>query len=156
MQITCGFSEEKSMVEFAARLARVVRTPLVFGFRGELGVGKTTLIRAMLRALQVQGLIKSPTFSLVETYSLPERSKKFHHFDLYRVTSPFELDDMGFRDYFTSDALCCIEWPERALGYSLGIDVNFQLQFAGQGRLLHLSAPTLSGIDVLTTLNELP
>ena len=77
-----------------------------------------------------------------------------HHFDLYRVTSPFELDDMGFRDYFTSDALCCIEWPERALSYSFDIDVNFQLQFAGQGRLLHLSATTVAGLDVLTTLDE--
>ena len=155
MQITCEFSEEKSMVEFAARLARLVRTPLVFGFRGELGVGKTTLIRAMLRALQVQGLIKSPTFSLVESYVLPAGSSKVHHFDLYRVTSPFELDEMGFRDYFTSDALCCIEWPERALSYSLCSDVTFQLQFAGQGRLLHLSATTLAGIDVLKTLDEL-
>lgn len=92
--------------------AQTLTAPLVLAFQGEIGAGKTTFIRAMLRALGITGAIKSPTFSLVESYAC--ETFTVHHFDLYRIHDETELAYMGFRDYFEPHAICCIEWPERA------------------------------------------
>ena len=149
MQVTCPFAEEQSMVQFASRLAQFIHPSMVFTFQGELGSGKTTMVRAILRALHVSGPIKSPTYSLVESYVVSD-NLSLHHFDLYRVADTSELDYMGFRDYFTPDAVCLIEWPECASRYLGEVDINVVLQFEGQGRLAHLSATTSVGHNVLT------
>lgn len=136
----------------AAHLANVLSAPLVLGFSGEIGAGKTTFIRAMLRALGVSGAIKSPTYALVESYCI--KDLPIHHFDLYRIQEESELYDIGFRDYFSTPAICCIEWAERLQKSLNCIDVQFTLSMQDIGRLLQLQAKTARGHHVLSSFLE--
>jgi len=95
-----------------ARAADVAAHGLVLGLSGDLGAGKTALVRALLRALGVRGPVKSPTFALLEPYALS--SLDFYHFDLYRFGAPAEFSSAGFRDLFAPGNVCAVEWPERA------------------------------------------
>ena len=139
---------ERASEDIAARLTACLAAPLVMTFSGQIGAGKTTLIRAMLRCLGITTAIKSPTFALVETYQL-ERMQ-FHHMDLYRVQDESELDYIGFRDYFTSDAVCCIEWPERVSGCLEQVDIEFSLRLNGVGREMQVCALSPAGTAVLS------
>lgn len=121
---------------FAGRLAAYLKPPLLMTLSGDIGAGKTTLIRAMLRAMGVMDRIKSPTFSLIESYHLP--STQVHHFDLYRIVDETELDFMGFRDYFQPTAICCVEWPERIHLTDNQVDLAFFLLRSGEGRQLRM------------------
>ncbi len=134
----------------AARLATCLVAPLVLLFSGDIGAGKTTLIRGMLRSLGVTSAIKSPTFSLVESYQT--RHLQLHHFDLYRVHDESELDYIGFRDYFSDDAVCCIEWPERVVSCQRLADVAFSLRLKGAGREMHAQALSAKGASMLSCL----
>lgn len=130
--------------------ARCLPLSLVVCFQGNLGTGKTTLIRSMIRALGVTGPIKSPTFSIVESY---HASWAIHHFDLYRLSHPEELEIIGFRDYFTSGSICLIEWPERAEALLSSYDLNLSLESLGPtNRRLTMRANTETGQQVLTSL----
>jgi tRNA threonylcarbamoyladenosine biosynthesis protein TsaE len=140
---TIELPDEKALGAFAARVASYLQSPLVLTFSGEIGAGKTTFIRAMLRALGIQSPIKSPTFSLVETYDF--KDLQIHHFDLYRIQDETELEYIGFRDYFLDKALCCIEWPERAKQRLEQVDLNFAFTISGSGRLLVISAQSVVG-----------
>ncbi len=116
--------------------------------QGDLGSGKTTLTRALLRAGGWPGPVKSPTFTLVETYPLPDMT--VYHFDLYRLESPAELEDIGIRDYFDAGALCLIEWPERGLGVLPEADLVLQLDYKGMGRSLTVSgAKSVAAVQAL-------
>ena len=157
MQASFDLRDEDATKTLAKRLAMALTSPLILTFSGDLGAGKTTLIRAMLRALHVTGAIKSPTFSLVESYDLPEpRCMQVHHFDLYRLEDEVELEHLGFRDYFSTEAVCCIEWPERAVNTLHAIDVDFSLNIKGEGRTLEVSAFSLMGATLLSCLLEVP
>jgi tRNA threonylcarbamoyladenosine biosynthesis protein TsaE len=103
---------EVAMMEFGARLAGIAESGSILYLQGPLGAGKTTLVRGFLRGLGYPGGVKSPTYTLVESYHLP--SQTIHHFDLYRLANPEELEYIGLRDYLTEDAICLIEWPEKA------------------------------------------
>ncbi len=150
MNKTIDLPTERASEEVAARLASCLVSPLVLAFSGEIGAGKTTLIRAMLRSLGVTSAIKSPTFSLVETYQV--NHLQIHHFDLYRVQDENELDYIGFRDYFSDDAVCCIEWPERVVSCLDNADISFSLNLKGVGREMHIHAYTPAGISMLSCL----
>ena len=141
---------ELSSIKFAEQMARYLSTPLIMTFSGEIGAGKTTLIRAMLRCMGVNSAIKSPTFSLVESYQCLD--VQIHHFDLYRIHDEAELDYIGFRDYFTADAVCCIEWPERLVSYLERADIAFSLRLKGAGRELHMRAFSVAGVELLSCL----
>ena len=148
IETTIDLPTERASEEVAARLAACLVSPLVITFSGEIGAGKTTLIRAMLRCLGVTTAIKSPTFTLIETYQTSHL--QIHHVDLYRVHDESELDYIGFRDYFSDDAVCCIEWPERG-GSCLGNpDVEFSLSLKGVGRELHACAHSPAGASMLS------
>ena len=120
--------------------------------QGELGTGKTTLVRGLLRCLGHRGPVKSPTFTLVEPYDLGVR--QVYHFDLYRVNKPEELENIGLRDYFIPTALCLVEWPERGAGLLPCADLSIQLFYAPNGRRACYEAHTTRGQAILSALAE--
>ena len=141
---------EKASEHLAARLAAVITAPLVVTFSGDIGAGKTTFIRAMLRQLGVTGAIKSPTFTLVESYRANDL--QIHHFDLYRIQYESELEDIGFREYLADDAICCIEWPERAMPHFAKADIQITLCPKGAGRQMQMAASGSVGEAILSFL----
>jgi tRNA threonylcarbamoyladenosine biosynthesis protein TsaE len=108
-----------------AGLARALGGGMVVTLRGDLGTGKTTVVRGALRALGWTGPVKSPTYTLVEHYSLP--SLYFYHFDFYRFADPSEWETAGVADYFRDDAVCLVEWPERVAELLPAADLEIAL-----------------------------
>jgi len=111
----CHLADEAATLAFGARLARELTPGLTFYLEGDLGAGKTTLVRGLLRALGHSGRVKSPTYTLAEPYSLP--AFELYHFALYRLHDPREWLDAGFRDVSGGQAVSLIEWPEKAAGW---------------------------------------
>ncbi|RKP49020.1 tRNA (adenosine(37)-N6)-threonylcarbamoyltransferase complex ATPase subunit type 1 TsaE [Trinickia fusca] len=140
---------------FGARLAHAIdsiRTlPAFHGLHvqlfGDLGAGKTTLVRATLAGLGHQGRVRSPTYTLVEPYALAREGGELevYHFDLYRFADPAEWADAGFREYFDTGAVCLVEWPQKA-GVLLGVpDLVLALEADGESRVLDARAYSESG-----------
>jgi tRNA threonylcarbamoyladenosine biosynthesis protein TsaE len=102
----------KDIDTYATTVANLLPVDGEIYFEGSMGAGKTTFIKAILRSLGVRDVISSPTFSLINTYQLPDE-KVVYHVDLYRVKDETELFDIGFEEYLESDSLLFIEWPER-------------------------------------------
>lgn len=117
---------EAGLANFAQNFSQCLKPGMMVYLQGDLGAGKTTLVRYVLRALGHQGAVKSPTFTLVEPYELQNYS--VYHFDLYRIAEPDELDFIGLRDYITENSLCLIEWPERAKGYLPPADITCYIE----------------------------
>jgi len=136
---------------YGARLAGCCEAGLLVFLQGELGAGKTTLVRGLLRALGYAGPVKSPTYTLVESYRL--RGLAVHHLDLYRLGDAEELEWLGIRELLAGDALCLIEWPERGAGVLPQADLLLLLDYQGQGRRVHLEALTSRGVEVRQCLN---
>lgn len=142
---------EEAMLALGARLAEVAAGRGLIFLRGDLGAGKTTLSRGLLRGLGHSGAVKSPTFTLVEPYEIGPL--RVFHFDLYRLADPEELEFLGIRDYFDEDALCLIEWPERGSGVLPKPDLDITIgQYPG-GRSLHLQPGTDRGLIWCGALN---
>jgi tRNA threonylcarbamoyladenosine biosynthesis protein TsaE len=137
-----------------ARLASALRGGLVIGISGELGAGKTTLVRGCLRALGWSAPVKSPTYMLVEQYPLP--SLYFYHFDFYRFADPSEWETAGLADCFRDDSVCVVEWPERVAGLLPPPDLELTLSHPANpdttGRELDLAARTQTGERCLTAI----
>ena len=144
--------DENATQAFAQQLAgqAALRNAFVC-LRGNLGAGKTTLVRHLLRALGVQGRVKSPTYAVVEAYSLP--GLDIWHFDFYRFNDPREWEDAGFRDIFASPGLKLAEWPDKAAGVLPLPDLEIRLEVnPDQSRTVALHAQSAVGTALLQTL----
>ena len=182
MQLTRHLPAEADTLALGAAVAAGLRPGMVIYLRGDLGAGKTThadeqhlldaqtheeerhqhqedhlrgltqrhLARGILHALGVTERIKSPTYTLVEPYNIS--SLYLYHFDFYRLQRPDEWVDAGFRDYFSSGAVCLVEWPDKAGAQLPAADMTIDLATAGDARKATLSADTEAGINCLRRL----
>lgn len=165
-QITLELQGESLMLQFGGNLASVLssihgleaaenspKQALLIALSGDLGAGKTTLSRGILKGLGHSGSVKSPTYTLVEPYDLV--LGKVCHFDFYRLIDPEELEYMGFRDYLAEAALCLIEWPERGQGFLPEADIRIGIIQVGEGRTLSLSGGSALGKKIIHRLGKL-
>lgn len=134
---------------YGAQLARELKPGMTFYLEGDLGAGKTTLVRGLLRALGHAGRVRSPTYTLAETYSLP--AFELYHYDLYRMHDPREWLDAGFRDAADGQAVSLIEWPEKAAGWLPQPDVIIRLTIADDAREIECEAASPCGAHYLET-----
>ena len=142
--------DEPALCALAARLAAQVGAGGVIYLRGELGAGKSTFARALLGALGVGARVKSPTYSLVESYRAAGLA--IHHLDLYRIADPGELEWLGLADLLAEPHLLVIEWPERARGALPPADLDVRLSHAGAARDVALAGTSARGVDWLAGL----
>gem|GEM_PF-7627 len=155
MILTQYIPDEGTMLRFGKKLAEVlVKQPkdnaIVLYFNGDLGAGKTTLTRGMVQGLGYQGNVKSPTYTLVEEYSIA--GKMIYHFDLYRLADPEELEFMGIRDYFSQNCICLIEWAEKGEGILPEADLLVNIDYYDDARNITLIAQNSVGEHILTQL----
>jgi len=141
---------EQAMRDFGAGLIGVCEHGGVITLSGELGTGKTTLVRGALESRGIVSGVRSPTYTLVEYYPFPDFAVA--HFDLYRLGDAEELEYLGYRDYLNRQTLCIIEWPQRAQGYLNAVDVAIELSYDPEGRRLALAAGSDWGREVLLRL----
>lgn len=146
----CELASEEETLALAKKFSQALQAPLVVYLQGELGAGKTAFCRGVIQALGHSGAVKSPTYTLVEPYQL--QGWRIHHFDLYRLADPEELEFMGIRDYFSEDTLNFIEWPDKGYGWLPSADIEIRIEYAGRGRKLTFSALTDAGKKIIKTL----
>ena len=148
--------DEAATVAMGGKLAEAIKAavpdkPVTLYLEGDLGAGKTTLSRGIVCGFGHQGAVKSPTYTLVEPYELPART--LYHFDLYRLADPEELEFMGVRDYFDSNAICLVEWPSRGQGFLPDADLLVDMVYVNDERNITLTAQNAQGEAVLAQLS---
>lgn len=151
--------EEAGTIALGASLARALEPGLTIYLHGDLGAGKTTLTRALLHAAGHEGHVKSPTYTLAEPYSvvIGGRPLEVIHFDLYRMSSPEEFLDAGFREHFNENTVCIVEWPEKAEPVLPSPDINVFLRIAEDGgRVVELQGLSNQGSQCLDRLHFAP
>ncbi|MFZ1546176.1 MAG: tRNA (adenosine(37)-N6)-threonylcarbamoyltransferase complex ATPase subunit type 1 TsaE [Candidatus Nitrotoga sp.] len=156
-RINLLLADEVATIAFAARLAPGIKPGMVIYLHGDLGVGKTTFVRALLHAMGYIGRVKSPTYTLLELY----QAGGLHlcHFDLYRFHDADEWDDAGFRDEFDGRNVCLVEWPEKAQGLLPQADVEITLEILSpetmcNGRNIEVRAISQTGRECLEALQS--
>lgn len=139
-------------------LARVLVPGLVIYLQGDLGTGKTTLTRSLLHAVGYEGHVKSPTYTLLEPYEIQIGGQmvSLFHFDLYRMKSPEEFLDAGFREYFDEGSICIVEWPENGEQVLPPPDVEVALTVEGEGRKIQMTGLSEKGLACLQQLDFVP
>ncbi|MDD3266419.1 MAG: tRNA (adenosine(37)-N6)-threonylcarbamoyltransferase complex ATPase subunit type 1 TsaE [Burkholderiales bacterium] len=150
MLLTCELFDLSDTEDIAKDIALSVKKGLVITLNGNLGAGKTTLTRSILRSLGITGSIKSPTFTLVEPYEIDDL--KIFHFDLYRFSDPEEWFEAGFDEYFEGDSICFIEWAEKAVTLIPHIDWQINIDLIDDKRILNINTFTALGESCLKNL----
>jgi len=158
---TLDLADEAATLSFGAVLAKAIQPNLTIYLHGDLGAGKTTLVRGLLHALGYVGKVKSPTYTLVESYEVKSdvvSKLNLYHFDLYRFNDEEEWEAAGFRDYFNAESVCLIEWPEKAQNSlpTPDIDITFMIKDLGMnkdlGRSISVSAHSILGQQCLKAM----
>ena len=152
---SCGVEDEAGTRRLGASLSRVAGAGARVALHGELGVGKTTLVRGYLAAAGHDGAVRSPTYTLIEPYALPGRN--IAHWDIYRLGDPEELEFLGVRDLLDGDWEWLVEWPERGVGHLPDFDVSLRLAYRPNtplARAATLAAHTERGETMLTALRD--
>ena len=140
---------ETETTAIGAKVASYLKGGEVIYLKGELGTGKTTLVRGALNKLGFVGNVKSPTYTIVEPYSIDNHV--VYHFDLYRLNNPEELESLGIRDYCDGQSICFFEWPEKGENLTPNADINLLLTYTKEGRNVELTAVTEIGKSILAT-----
>lgn len=135
-QQTIYLADEAASLALGGQIAQQFPTGGIIKLYGNLGAGKTTIVRGLLRELGYQGIVKSPTYTLVEPYQIADRV--IYHFDLYRLADPEELEYMGIRDYLDQQALCLLEWPDQGGAYIPKAHLSLTLDAHLAGRIAYL------------------
>jgi tRNA threonylcarbamoyladenosine biosynthesis protein TsaE len=143
-------SDESATISFAGKLASTLKAGMVIYLRGDLGAGKTTLVRAVIQSLGYTGRVKSPTYTLLEQYEAS--GLHLRHFDLYRFQDQEEWEAAGFRDEFDGHNVCLLEWPEKAPGLIPQADLEILFEILPDGRNILISAETEIGKKCLPQL----
>ena len=143
MTTSIRLTGETAMLAFAARMAPLLREGGLIFLEGTLGAGKTTLSRGLIQAFGHEGAVKSPTYTLVEEYSVA--GLRVCHFDLYRLGDPEELEYMGIREYLDEGTLCLVEWRHKGAGVLPDPDLVIAIDDAGDSRILNWQAHTPRG-----------
>ena len=141
---------EAETVNFGAKIAATIEGGEIIFLKGDLGAGKTTFVRGFLNALGHAGNVKSPTYTLIEPYSINGRN--IYHFDLYRINDPEELEAMGIRDYCDGESICLYEWPEQGQGVLPEADIILSLSHASSGREVKIEAKSAKGEQILSRI----
>ncbi len=144
---TYHLESESVTLAFGAEIATILHPGLIIFLKGDLGAGKTTLARGILRGLGYEGKVKSPTYNLVELYKISRLY--FYHFDFYRFADPIEWEEAGFREYFNENSICLVEWPEKAEKLLPIADVQISFTMIGTGRNIEIHAGTEVGRQCL-------
>ena len=150
--LTLFAADEEQQETIGAALARAIPPSCIIYLEGELGSGKTTLVRGFMRGMGHQGAVKSPTYTLVEPYEFA--SRHCFHFDLYRVSDPEELEYLGLRDMLERDSVLLVEWPERGEGGLPAADLLIRISYRKEGRELHFQPVSEVGIQLIQRINE--
>ncbi len=145
-------ADEQEQTAFGGLLAQCLPARGIIELNGDLGTGKTTMVRGLLRALGHQGAVRSPTYTLLESYDVAGR--QIHHLDLYRLSDPEELEYLGLRDLLARDSVLLIEWPQQGAGVLPPADLEIRLYHAHPGRDLSLHAGTPVGKQVVRCLRD--
>lgn len=147
---------EQATADTAQKIAQVLKAGDILFLEGELGAGKTTFTRYLARALGVTARVKSPTYTLVESYELNKNqtgAQTLHHFDLYRLSSPREWFSAGFEEYLNHTSIAIIEWPSQAIGALPSADLSLTLEHVSEcERQLTLQPNSNRGNDILHTI----
>jgi tRNA threonylcarbamoyladenosine biosynthesis protein TsaE len=149
MTIDLKLPDAAATARLGAQLAAGTVRGRVLHLSGDLGTGKTTLVRGLLRALGIPGPVKSPTYTWVEPYTIS--SLDLYHFDFYRLSNKNEWIDSGLREYFRPDAVCIVEWPERAGAALPAPDLAIRLSHEGEARRALLEAHSPAGESWLSS-----
>jgi len=140
----CFLADESQQKELAKTVATHLTSSFLMLLKGDLGAGKTTFARAFIQASGFDGVVKSPTYTLVEPYPI-SHDRMCYHFDLYRLADPEELEFTGARDYFNDTDVCLVEWPEKAEGYLPLADWVCEFSYLNKGRDLIIKSLTEKG-----------
>lgn len=150
--LTLDIGDAEAMERLGAALGAHLRGGEVIYLIGDLGVGKTTLVRGLLRGRGHRGPVRSPTFTLVEPYELPPLT--LYHLDLYRLADPEELEWIGIRDLLGAVSVALVEWPERGRGVLPAADLSVTIRYQDPGRWVTLTGQSAAGDRLVGQLDK--